>query len=458
MKKVPNLKSDELPNYEAWCNFFEKQGWTYKITGSGYMYVQVINYSRCLSISITKNSLRFSFYKNIHGNTKQGPVFYLNVIKGKPYLVTVSCKYNTFKVLRYFNKCLLHVLIKRQGKPKNIGMAYCASADRKFNLIIKMFMGLNKISWPNIFNNSFKTNMFKAHYKNILPALDDNEAYFFLPNSAKKWARENQMGKLAKNLYGYNSKIIRKYMIAGNFEPLDPYFKKLFNRGEIEKLATENKLNKLVNTYSKEDIEVASFFIKTYNKKKLIKFLNEPDINKYKLFDTFNMLLKLSEKEGFVLAPKSASLDEMHTYYITLQNKLKYANTKFDKRYEQLKKIDGLEVDIEGVKHKIIVPQDSHTLLAWGQKLNNCIFSYAERYAQANTNLFGVEINGQIVSTLEIDRNLRLIQFKDNFNKNVLDKVVEPIYSLIKKEMRTIVNSELKGLYPDRVILDDQGE
>jgi hypothetical protein len=35
MKKVPNLKSDELPNYEAWCNFFEKQGWTYKITGSG---------------------------------------------------------------------------------------------------------------------------------------------------------------------------------------------------------------------------------------------------------------------------------------------------------------------------------------------------------------------------------------------------------------------------------------
>jgi hypothetical protein len=40
----------------------------------------------------------------------------------------------------------------------------------------------------------------------------------------------------------------------------------------------------------------------------------------------------------------------------------------------------------------------------------------------------------------------------------MLDKVVEPIYSLIKKEMRIIVNSELKGLYPDRVILDDQGE
>lgn len=79
---------------------------------------------------------------------------------------------------------------------------------------------------------------------------------------------------------------------------------------------------------------------------------------------------------------------------------------------KKLSKLDGTTVN--GLV--FVVPRTARTLIEWGNALNICIGSYADKAIKQHCYLLGVMAERELKYAIEIDRQGRLVQFSGRRN------------------------------------------
>lgn len=118
-----------------------------------------------------------------------------------------------------------------------------------------------------------------------------------------------------------------------------------------------------------------------------------------------------------------------------------------------LQALDGMEggfdpsetSELPPATFKLVLPKDTETIVEWGQKLHNCIASYADRMVAGKTLLVGVEKDGVLSYTMElahpaelsgmslaqIERSLNIKQLVQDHNKPVEPEYREFIATMV---------------------------
>lgn len=102
--------------------------------------------------------------------------------------------------------------------------------------------------------------------------------------------------------------------------------------------------------------------------------------------------------------------EELHNF-IYRQHQKRLTEQKEIRYKDEILEIDGAaEGDL-----RIELPQNTHTLIDWGNALSHCVGSYGSMAAQKYCEIVGVFKNNEIKYCLEL-RGRRIVQFKGKHN------------------------------------------
>lgn len=292
----------------------------------------------------------------------------------------------------------------------------------KIDFIFNYLLCLNKI--PNIFSRYTKT-ILQTRFNDLRHEYN----VVNLNRSCYDILKKHTFHSIYEKYVGINSKIIKKqfrnnpkYFISGAI--FIPQIKSRFNRGQLEDLFGLNICMRNMATC----IDLSDFTeLDAYNL--TIKWKKDYEKNSIILRDTVSQLVKAKRMNvGKIIIPKFKTFRELHDKVTIQFRKLKTKDYKFNIRKELLQ-LDGLKVG----DTTIVLPKTRHELVDWGNKMNNCISSYHEKFHCGNTDLIGVKnINGDLIYNIEIKNN-KLIQFVKNHNQTEHRTKMKPYFDLFKE-------------------------
>jgi hypothetical protein len=166
---------------------------------------------------------------------------------------------------------------------------------------------------------------------------------------------------------------------------------------------------------------------------RFLKLLEEVPLNENQiaLKDTYYQLFFIMEKCSFkgleINDKKYNSIRKIHDAISALYLKFIKNNENVQlyllERFIGLSLINNSTFEYNSKKYKIIIPQDSHTLVEWGEKMSNCIASYTEPAANGECVLIGLQgEDGEIKYNAEWDDGqlVQMVEFADKPATNAM--------------------------------------
>lgn len=150
------------------------------------------------------------------------------------------------------------------------------------------------------------------------------------------------------------------------------------------------------------------------------------------LTDTVNMHMIYKGSNGYILPEKPKTIKELHDFLATFTRRLMKPDFEL-KHFKEAYKVNGLIIN----GYTIVLPKTYHELIEWGNKMHNCIASYAQRCGKETQILGLLNKTGELVANIEIrkktvqqfygdhnspfkDMEVKLAVLKEIFNKTTL--------------------------------------
>lgn len=150
--------------------------------------------------------------------------------------------------------------------------------------------------------------------------------------------------------------------------------------------------------------------LQQYSPQRALKLLDsaEDGYANYLLLDAANMYWQMSKDLlHYKLPPRPRTLCQLHNWIQRDYNR--FCSEREEKRRLPIKKLGKLDsTAVNGLV--FVVPRTAHTLIEWGNALNICIGSYADKAIKRHCYLLGIKAEGELKYAIEIDRQGRIVQ------------------------------------------------
>jgi hypothetical protein len=169
-------------------------------------------------------------------------------------------------------------------------------------------------------------------------------------------------------------------------------------------------------------------FLRQYHPDTILKWLTDRPLSEYgipyrQLFDAIYIWNRLPE-ELRVLPRNTTDIREIHDHYSMVQRKMEQSDFKLNIN-KRMEKIDKHIIN----NMQLVVPKTNYELIEWGNKMSNCIASYARR---SSSELLGIKENGELKYCIEIHNNT-VMQFKAKYNASAPEGIVKTVCEYLKK-------------------------
>jgi len=228
------------------------------------------------------------------------------------------------------------------------------------------------------------------------------------------------MREVAKSLNKNISSIIVMRVVLGDLIPLDYY--EDFNEMEFSRF--------LPTTYNNRVREILQF----YSPRKIVNLIN--GCKDFNLIDDSARQWQLY-KDKIKLPKRPKSIEELHNYLSNEARKLMYEDFELPIN-ESLKEVhdwylcppikkifkkEDLDLTEKIELFRFVAPKSRFEMIDWGQKMGNCIASYAERVKRGDCIILGVYKDKDLKYNIEI-RNRIINQFyaKNNTKPDIKDE------------------------------------
>lgn len=192
-----------------------------------------------------------------------------------------------------------------------------------------------------------------------------------------------------------------------------------------------NNTSQSLGFINEQQVRITRKLLKNYGKER-IKILMSKTFNDFELIDSAKQWNDF--KNQITLPDKPDSIKTLHDYISKEYRKVKTQNHKLN-MIKTFKILDGFQIK----NYRFHLPKNTHELIEWGQKLNNCIASYSDSAMRQDIQLVGVLKDDQLTYALELSKQGKIIQFRGKNNSS-------PDLSDYKLITHTITN--LLTIYP----------
>jgi hypothetical protein len=289
---------------------------------------------------------------------------------------------------------------------------------------------VSKDSWDTHFWVDIERNIKLAMY----PLLGDlKKDYgierFELNGLFTKYLRQNSIKVLIRGCFGNHGKVLTKAVIeqlkdGSGVLTTGLLFKGILPVDYIQKIVQGRDHHGFI---IKTNIETLRKFFKEFDQRRVLKWVENRKRWDSTLIDTARMYLEY--KDSIQNIPVDGTIEEIHNYISKEQRKVKTPNFIFEYSDKQLK-MDGLIID----DLRIELPKDSYTLIDYGQKMSNCIGSYAHYVAGKQGVLLGIYKDNVLTYNVEIQKSGHVNQFYTARNQSApkedVDKVLNALNNL----------------------------
>lgn len=170
--------------------------------------------------------------------------------------------------------------------------------------------------------------------------------------------------------------------------------------------------------------------------KTLIRNLSDNSYSTHLFIDTGNVLKSLKDS-GYTLQADDykGNILEVHDKLSNIQRKQKVVNTKFKQYFE------NFSVD----QYEVRLPEDTHTLVEWGDIMHNCVASYKNSHKSGVTKVLGIFEDDKLKYNVSI-RNRRIEQFFGKCNKTVPYEIIHKVFDgLVERSL--IYKHDINEIY-----------
>lgn len=176
-----------------------------------------------------------------------------------------------------------------------------------------------------------------------------------------------------------------------------PYFENSRGRG-FEKHGMDARLSRLKDMYTELDI---------------LRMLKDTDPNT--VHDMLSMLHRLGDESRAALYRDPPSIGDLHDILVLLHRREMCPDYTFDNDLAPIRRRLAMQFD----RVQFFLPEHSMTLLKAGEKLHNCVSSYAQRVRDGETNIVLMsDDRGKLIACIEV-ANGRILQAKLDRNQPV---------------------------------------
>ena len=189
------------------------------------------------------------------------------------------------------------------------------------------------------------------------------------------------------------------------------------------------------NTESLKIIDYIAYWLTYRSISEVQNFLNKGNISSWQIKDTYNMEMKLNDKNRKLYLSEHIKLAEAHDWLVKVINSQKGEDYSL-KVPEYIK--HRYEVPVDGFTAH--VPLSANELLAVGNELHNCVGTYADKVLAHERWICVIAKGNELIACLEIKENC-LVQAKLKYNKSV-------------KEDTEINDTILKWCKEARILID----
>lgn len=317
--------------------------------------------------------------------------------------------------------------------------------DNRFDIMISKWLRRNNIVIPNKYKKaSLNTRLLIASYPEIVYLLDCGIKFDQYISSVltRDIRRARGFNHILDRVFGTHGKSI-KHILANSSN-----YDSIFNTGKLLKglIPTDNLIKVLsgirndVSTghpFRLGDYSGIQFyaqarrFLKQFHADTIYNWFSNKSLNSILFRDTVfrDTVKQYEEMKGHVILNNSNNLRDVHDYISTEYRKVKnkLENDKFRLGFEKKQK------RFAGVNNKVFqdfrfeVPDSPEKLITYGQKLNNCIYSYRKSFADdTGLLLLGVYKKDELLYNISVE-NGNISQFCGNRNGSPLPEDKEII-------------------------------
>ena len=158
---------------------------------------------------------------------------------------------------------------------------------------------------------------------------------------------------------------------------------------------------------------------------------------------SYRIIVENGDSVDFSAIKKVNTWKEIHDYFASEVKKMKTKNrlipaTPLSKKIVEIPEQENF---------KIVLPEDTHTLLNWGSSMNHCIGSYASNAVSGSDVFIGIIKDDKMVGNAQIQAKTgNLIQIFGKHNQYIEPTILQSVVgTLVKKKV--VAKSSLKSAY-----------
>ncbi|MBD2309827.1 PcfJ domain-containing protein [Chroococcidiopsis sp. FACHB-1243] len=382
---------------------------TYKIAANGGIYWQ--GKYGILFLDRAENKVTLRLRQKVKGEFRTTKWLCFSLRTGKLRVYIWSKRYGVRDATYSDTECLIYKLAKA---------ARVAGSDSR-NLSI----ALAKQAVAELLQIEKCPNLYETTIAKVLPFLQQYDSIPPIPAILRLGLKRENLKDAVKIWFGRDSKQLLK-LAARLLEAQVEYGRKCLWAVHTNWLALavafaqQWQLDYIHTLLELKPVEIdpkqVHHLLQQYSPQRVLKLLESvaEEYNASYLLDAANMYWQMSkELPHYKLPSRPRSLCQLHDWIQRDYNR--FRSEREEKRrlpIKMLGKLDGMAVN--GLV--FVVPRTARMLIEWGNALNICIGSYADKAIKRHCYLLGVMAEAELKYAIEIDRQGRIVQFSGRRN------------------------------------------
>ncbi|MBD2307796.1 PcfJ domain-containing protein [Chroococcidiopsis sp. FACHB-1243] len=413
---------------------------TYKIAANGGIYWQ--GKYGILFLDHAENKVTLRLRQQVKGEFKTTKWLCFSLRTGKLRVYRWSKRYGVRDVTYSDTECLIYKLAKaaRVGgsDSRNLPIALAKQAVAELLQIEKC---------PNLYETTIAEALpFLQQYDRIPP----------IPAILRQGLKRENLKDAVKIWFGRDSKQLLK-LVARLLETQVEYGRKCLWAVQINWLALavafaqQWQLDYIHTLLELKPVEIdpqqMHHLLQQYSPQRALKLLESAAAEEYNssyLLDAANMYWQMSkELPHYKLPSRPRSLCQLHDWIQRDYNR--FRSEREEKRrlpFKKLGKLDGTTVN----GFVFVVPRTAQTLIEWGNALNICIGSYADKAIKRHCYLLGVMAEAELKYAIEIDRQGRIVQFSGRRNSRPAAKDRAAVEAFLQPRLEELFLSKSRAI------------
>ena len=382
---------------------------TYKIAANGGIYWQ--GKYGMLFLDRAENKVTLRLRQKVKGEFKTTKWLCFSLRTSKLRVYMWSKRYGVRDVTYSDTECIIYKLAKaaRVGgcDSRNLPIALAKQAVAELLQIEKC------------------PNRYETIIAEVLPFLQQYDCIPAIPAILRQGLKREKLKDAVKIWFGRDSKQLLK-LVAQLLEAQVEYQRKCLWQVQSNWLALavtfaqQWQLDYIHTLLELKPVEIdpqrVHHLLQQYSPQRTLKLLESAaeEYNASYLLDAANMYWQMSKDlPHYKLPPRPRSLCQLHDWIQRDYNR--FRSEREEKRRLPIKKLGKLDgTAVNGLV--FVVPRTAHMLLEWGNALNTCIGSYADKAIKRHCYLLGVMAERELKYAIEIDRQGRIVQFSGRRN------------------------------------------